>query len=145
MHLGTGQTVPRGRTGPRIGAYAVDVVIGALLWAAFFAVPLVVLALASARPSDGAAVALLLGSFVAAVMVYGLLYGLRRPLGQVIFGLRTVRTSDGGRVGAWRGMLRMLGGALLVPGIPIIVIGMVTSGSAFTLVNPPRCAVVSTR
>jgi hypothetical protein len=145
VRLGTGAVLQRGGGWRRTGAVAVDIVVGALLWALCY----LVLVLGTSSVTDGStgvAVAVLLGSFLAAVAVYGLLYGMRRTLGQALFGLRTVRTADGGRVGAWRGIWRMLGGALLVPLVPVLVVGLVVSASGYTVIDKPRrYAVVSTR
>lgn len=148
VHLGTGETLRRAAFWPRLGAYAVDVVVGLILWAFFAALLVLVLVLLPPfeRLDDAAAgLIFIVGGFFSAVVFYGLFYGLRRTLGQTLFGLRTVRIADGGRPGAWRGMLRMLGGALLVPGIPIIVVGMVTSATSFSVLEPRPYAVVTTR
>lgn len=125
----------------RAGAYAVDLAAGLLLWSGAF----VLLAVAGGE-EDALPLIVLVGSFVIAVVVYGVIYGTRRTLGQLLFGLRTVRTIDGRRVGAWRGIWRMLGGALLVPGVPLLVIGLILSASSYTVIDRPvRFAVVRTR
>ncbi|MUK03586.1 hypothetical protein GM708_17815 [Vibrio cholerae] len=145
VRLGTGAVLRRGGAWRRTGAVAVDIVVGAVLWAVVY-IAIVVATLGLDAGSTGLGLGALVGGFLAAVTVYGLFYGLQRTLGQALFGLRTVRTVDGRPVGAWAGIRRMLGAALLVPLVPILVIGLVLSASAYTAIDKPkRYAVISTR
>ena len=66
-------------------------------------------------PSDAMGTALVAGlmGYVIATVVLGLLYGWGAGLGQMMTGVKSRRTSDGRRVGGFRGMMRYLAIAFL--------------------------------
>lgn len=115
-------------TGRRIASALIDIVVGVLLWLACTLVLTPILATGLTDTGDAAALALLLGLPVSAI-IYGIFYGTRRTLGAAMVGIRTVRVPDGRPIGAWKGIGRMLATVLLVPFIPLLTIGAILSAT----------------
>lgn len=121
-------TAVRAGAGRRIAAALIDIVMGVLLWLACTLVLTPILATGFTDTGDAAALALVLGLPVSAI-IYGIFYGTRRTLGAAMVGIKSVRVPDGRPLGAWKGIGRMLATVLLVPFIPLLIIGAILSAT----------------